>query len=79
MGTDGVAEWLGVPRDLLIKWRERYDTFPAPDYIITSRKGDIPGWRPNRKTEILTWPRPAGQGWRKGLKNAPTASTSAAG
>lgn len=55
-GRDEVAGWLGIPIGLLKKWQERYETFPAPDYIISSRKGDVYGWRYGRKTEIISWP-----------------------
>lgn len=66
VGRDEVARWLGISLGLLQKWQERYDTFPAPDYVITSRKGDIPGWHPTRYDEIVAWPRPnpKNQGWR---------------
>ncbi len=65
-GRDEVARWLGISVGLLQKWQERYDTFPAPDYVITSRKGEIPGWHPTRQAEVIAWPRPDphNQGWR---------------
>ena len=81
-GRDEVARWLGITVLLLQKWQERYETFPPPDYVITSRKGDIPGWCYDRRDDIVAWPRPnpKNQGWRvkphTGLpKNEPASVT----
>lgn len=65
-GRDEVAGWLGIDIGLLKKWQERYETFPAPDYITSSRKGDVHGWRYERRDELIAWPRPnpRNQGWR---------------
>ncbi|KAB2344904.1 hypothetical protein [Actinomadura rudentiformis] len=60
-GPQDVGEWFGVPGGTVSRWRLRYAKTnmpcPAPNVVIKglSEQASVPGWRPDRKDEWLTW------------------------
>lgn len=73
IGTAVVAQWFGVRSETVLKWLARHNDFPAPDVVVTSHRGRVPGWLPQRKIEITTWHRRRlGQAWRKQTHHEPT-------
>ncbi len=66
LGTSSVATWFDVRTLTVTKWLTRYPDFPAPDVVVDTERGDVPGWSPARETEIRNWhTNRRGQGWRK--------------
>lgn len=51
LSTADIAEWFGVESRTVVKWRQRYPDFPAPDAVI----GSVAGWKPEREAEIRAW------------------------
>lgn len=52
VGVTEIGRWLGVLPGTVNKWRQRHEDFPEPD---SRTGGQIVGWLPKRKDEILAW------------------------
>lgn len=70
LGAADVAAWFGVDARTVTKWRARYPEFPTPDAMTGGR---VPGWLPERETQIRQWEaqRP-GRGARTDLNHGGT-------
>lgn len=56
MSAADVAALFGAEPGTVLKWRQRYEDFPAPDAVTGIGHGHpVMGWLPEREAELRAW------------------------